>query len=87
MTLTNDNHVAAGTPVRIVVRRFSACGPCLTEGEWVRSTPRFHVFREWRGGGDFTGRERRLACEAVHLEPCPSCRDHGQTQYPNGYMD
>jgi hypothetical protein len=24
---------------------------------------------------------------AVHLEPCPSCRGHERSQYPNGYWD
>lgn len=87
-TAANDNlPPVAPAPSLVVVRRFSPCGPCLIEGEFIRSTVRFVVFKEWRGGGDYSGRERRLACDAVHLAPCPSCRDHERSQYPNGYMD
>lgn len=88
MTFQNDNEITApAVEDFVVVRQFSACGPCLSLGKLLRSTPRFRVFNEWRGGGDFTGRERRIACASVHLDPCPSCTDHPQTQYPNGYMD
>ncbi len=85
----NSNTASApvSPPARIIVRRFSAYGPCLTEGEFVRQTARFVVFNEWKGGDDYTGKQRRIACDAVHLEPCPSCRDHSRTHYPNGYMD
>ena len=83
----NSNTVPAAPPARIIVRRFSAYGPCLTEGVFVRQTARFVVFNEWKGGDDYTGKQRRIACDAVHLEPCPSCRDHSRTHYPNGYMD
>ena len=74
-------------PDRIIVRRFSTCGQCLSECEFVRQTARFVVFNTWKGGDDYTGKQRRVACNAVHLQPCPSCRDHSRTQYPNGYMD
>ena len=86
----NDNVAAVAAPpppARIVVRRFSPYGPCLTEGQFIRRTARFVVFTEWRGGDDFTGREKRLACESVHTEPCRSCTDHPQTAYQHGYMD
>ena len=83
----NSNTAPAAPPARIIVRRFSAYGPCLTEGEFVRQTARFVVFNERKSGDDYTGKQRRMACDAVHLEPCPSCRDHSRTHYPNGYMD
>ncbi len=84
-----NSNVAAvpALPARVMVRRFSPCGPCLTEGAFVRRTARFVVFTEWKSGNDFTGREKRLACESVHTEPCPSCTDHPRTQYRHGYMD
>ena len=81
------NSKTVPAPARVIVRRFSAYGPCLTEGEFVRQTARFVVFNTWKGGDDYTGKQRRMACDAVHLEPCPSCRDHSRTHYPNGYMD
>ena len=86
------------TTQRILVREFSACGPCLTLGEFVRRTPKTIVYREWRGGDRF-GDERRVGGWKVqsgggdhkrayiHTEPCRSCRDHTETQYPHGYMD
>ncbi len=44
----NQQHgfAPATTPARIIVRRFSAYGPCLTKGEFVRQTARFVVFTE-----------------------------------------
>ena len=87
-TFANDNETSHGAAAkRVVARQFSTCGPCLLEGEVVRSTARFHVINEWKGGDDFTGRQRRISRESVHLTPCPSCRDHSRTQYPDGYMD
>ncbi len=88
MMPTNDN----STPVpvaaqRVKVRQFSPCGPCLTLGMFVRSTARFHVFTVWRGGSEFSSKEKRIACDSVHLEACPSCADHARTMYPHGYMD
>lgn len=74
-------------PAALIVRRFSAYGPCLTEGEFVKRTARYVVFNTWKGGRDYTGPQRRVACDAVHVEPCPSCADHPRTQYPHGYMD
>lgn len=63
------------------VREFSPAGPCLARGELIRETPRFYVFR------DRWGVEGRGAKHKMHIEPCRACRDHPQTQYPNGYMD
>ena len=69
-----------------IVRRFSAYGPCLTEGRFVNETAQFVVYDEWHGGDRYEGR-KRIKKERVHTEPCHSCRDHANTQYPNGYMD
>jgi hypothetical protein len=74
-----------------IVREFSAVGPCLTLGKLVRETPRFWVFNEWRGGDHYADKEKRISkrtpehYSGSHVEPCPSCRDHPRTQYPNGY--
>lgn len=70
-----------------LVRKFSFAGPCLVQGELVRETAKFYVFREWLGGERY-GEEKRIGKnDAVHVEACERCRDHAQTQYPNGYMD
>ena len=69
-----------------IVRRFSAIGPCLTEGKLLRETDKFFVYAEWQGGDRYEG-EKRIAKGKVHLEPCRCCRDHKTTMYPNGYMD
>ena len=66
------------------VRKFSLAGPCLTLGTLFRETSNFLVYEERRYGDRL---HRRVAKAKVHTEPCPSCRDHPQTQYPNGYMD
>lgn len=76
-----------------LVRSFSPVGPCITEGRFVRETTKFYVYNEWRGGDRFDTTEKRIAkrlpghYSRAHVEPCSSCRDHAQTQYPNGYMD
>jgi hypothetical protein len=75
-----------------IVREFSRCGPCLTLGRLMRETACFYVFDEWHGGDRYEG-EKRIRkrtpdhYSGAHIEPCPSCRDHPKTQYPNGYMD
>ncbi len=73
--------VAAGKPVRQIVRAFSPCGPCLIKGELIRATGKFSVYRDRHDD------ERRISCTKAHVEPCRSCRDHAETCYPNGYMD
>ena len=69
------------------VREFSRCGPCLTLGPLVSETALFYCYQE----RDNTKRRIRKRTEAhyspAHVEPCPSCRDHARTQYPDGYMD
>ncbi len=86
MTIAANNTVPPA-PARVIVRRFSAYGPCLTAGEFVKQTARFVVFNTWKGGDDYTGKQRRMACDAVHLQPCHSCTDHTRSKYPHGYMD
>ena len=65
------------------VRRFSAVGPCIPLGIFVRQTERFLIYR------DRDGRDRRIGkqYDFAHVEPCCSCRDHAATQYPRGYED
>jgi hypothetical protein len=67
-----------------IVREFSAYGPCLTLGKLVGRTKKFYAYDEWKGGKRYEGR-RRVLQRSTHIEPCPSCRDHPKTQYPNGY--
>lgn len=75
-----------------IVREFSVAGPCLTLGKLKRETAQFYVFDEWQRGDRYEG-EKRIRkrtpdrYSAAHIEPCPSCRDHEKTQYPEGYMD
>ena len=79
------------------VREFSPIGPCLTLGEFVKRTPKFIFYIERHTGYDGPPEIRRVGGWKVnrdnsrggyiHTEPCHSCRDHAETQYPNGYMD
>ena len=69
------------------VREFSPAGPCLMLGELVRKTAKTLTYigradnvTQRRGG-------RKVETNYIHTEPCISCRDHPQTQYPEGYMD
>ena len=70
-----------------IVRRFSPCGPCLTEGRFVRETAKFIVYNRWISGDRFDAAERKIIKSAVHIVPCRSCTDYPATMYPNGYMD
>jgi hypothetical protein len=65
------------------LRTFSAIGPCITEGELVGETAKFWLYKQAWGDG----KVRKMKKGRPHIEPCGSCRDHPQTQYPNGYMD
>lgn len=66
------------------LREFSAAGPCITLGEYLRETAKFYFFRDRHGAEHRIGKGWE---GQRHLEPCPSCRDHEKTQYPEGYMD
>lgn len=71
-----------------LLREFSCVGPCLTLGKVVGETPKFWLYREWRGGDAYAEKVSRIGKgHGRHIEPCRSCRDHAQTSYPNGYMD
>jgi len=75
-----------------IVREFSCAGPCLTLGRLTHETAQFYCYEEWRGGDRYEGKKkiRKRTPERyspAHIEPCPSCRDHANTQYPNGYDD
>lgn len=68
------------------VREFSSAGPCLTLGTLVKQTATTITFQESDGSQNKRG-GYRLKCGLIHIEACPSCRDHPKTQYPNGLMD
>ena len=76
-----------------IVREFSAAGPCLTLGRLVRTTAQFYVYNEWKGGDRYDAAERKVRIRTparysgAHIVPCHGCRDHANTQYPNGYDD
>ena len=81
---------------RVLVREPNAAGPCIVLGLFVKRTEKFIMYREWRGGNRFADKVSRVggwkvearegrADSYVHTTPCSCCRDHAQTQYPNGY--
>ena len=76
--------LARVTPKPATVREFSAIGPCLTLGELMHRTASTVVFRLADGGINRRG-GYRVKSGLVHTAPCRYCRDHPQTQYPNGY--
>lgn len=67
------------------VREFNAAGPCIQLGEFVKFTPRGQVVFQNRHGK--TERRGGFSVDSglIHTIACPSCRDHSETQYPNGY--
>ncbi len=70
-----------------IVREFSAAGPCIRIGEFVKRTDKFVMYRKWEGGDRYEDKVRRMGIRMTHTEPCKRCRDHADTTYPNGYMD
>jgi hypothetical protein len=65
------------------VREFSRCGPCIPLGRFIKRTPKRVFYLD--DYGNVTCKTSRG--HLVHTEPCPSCQDHPQTQYPNEYDD
>ena len=64
------------------LREFNRAGPCVPLGGLVKETAsRFH-YRDHDGRVRMCGKGH-----GRHLDPCPSCRDHPKTQYPEGYYD
>ena len=55
------------------VRQFSRVGPCIELGPLIRETETRFYYRSRQGYEAFVSKKSSLA---VHLEPCPSCRDH-----------
>src|SRR5215510_5465154 len=55
------------------VRQFSRVGPCLMLGELVTQTDTRIFYRLRDGKTAWAMKSSKLL---VHLEPCPSCRDH-----------
>lgn len=70
-----------------ILRKFSPCGPCLTfvdgAGPIVRETGKSWITQQ-PGKPE---RQVRKATFGYHAEPCPSCRDHARSQYPDGLWD
>ena len=66
------------------VREFSAIGPCISLGEVIKQTPATVTFRERDGSIGRRG-GYRLKAGLIHVIACRSCRDHAESQYPNGY--
>ena len=55
------------------VRQFSRVGPCLVLGGLVMQTATRIFYRPRDGKTAWAMKSSKLL---VHLEPCPSCRDH-----------
>jgi len=83
-TPANDNSIT-------IVREFSAAGPCIVMGKFVKRTSKFIMYNNWRGGDRYDSKVSRVGGwkvtegDYIHTVPCKSCRDHAKTQYPNGY--
>lgn len=69
------------------VREFSRCGPCITLGQLIKETAHFYVYDAGYEGAKRIRKETSHHYSGAHIEPCRSCRDHGETHYPEGYMD
>src|SRR5215468_11204514 len=61
------------------VRQFSRVGPCLMLGELVMQTGTRIFYRLRDGKTAWAMKSSELL---VHLEPCPSCRDHERSISP-----
>ncbi len=66
------------------VRVFSMVGPCLTYYRLVKRNTISCTLAFRNGTGISIEHEPR---GRVHPAPCPSCRDHPHSHYPNGYED
>ena len=66
------------------VRQFSRVGPCIELGPLIRETDTRIYYRYRHDYEAFVSKNSSLA---VHLEPCPSCRDYERSQYPDDYWD
>lgn len=65
-------------------REFSTIGPCITLGEVISASESSVSFRD-RDGRKSRRFGERVRSGLIHTTPCRSCRDHVQSQYPNGY--
>lgn len=60
------------------IRKFSFAGPCLDfYGQVADETPLYFINEDGK----------KFFKENYHIEPCTSCTDHPQTNYPEGYMN
>lgn len=65
---------------RVFARKFSMCGPCLTQGQVIGETAQFYSVREgygWEAEIPSDRKVKRIKKDSVHVEPCPSCQDQG----------
>ena len=65
--------ITPGTKVRF----FSMAGPCLP-ATVIRENRTTYTL-------NFYGNKKLESKSLVHADPCPSCTDHPQSQYPRGY--
>lgn len=68
-----------------ILRDFSAAGPCIPQGVVTNETATALEVTVAGSVRKVLKRNRRFQTGLLHTEPCRSCRDHPQTQYPNGY--
>lgn len=68
-----------------ILREFSTVGPCIRLGEVIKQTATSVTYRDLLSGAISRRGGYRLECGLLHTTPCVSCRDHQNTQYPNGY--
>lgn len=86
VTNKGDTHMTNAA----LVRKFSMAGPCIPLGTLVSESAKFFCYQpRGRNGYDATPKAKRISKSGdfAHVVPCVSCRDHAQTQYPNGYED
>jgi hypothetical protein len=73
-----------------LLREFSAAGPCIRMGGILREDKNWWYIVPLNGEirvSKISKHSRKAQNGSVHAEACRSCRDHAETQYPEGYMD
>lgn len=71
------------------LREFSPVGPCITLGKVLRITPKGVTYIDSHGRAKRRGGRawKEDGSGLLHIQPCRSCADHTNSQYPHGYMD
>ena len=70
------------------LREFNMAGPCIYLGDIVSNTSKAWkiIERSWPNETvKKLKRSKAAKCGLIHDEPCRSCIDHPESQYPNGY--